>query len=207
MECPHCTKHFHEEWSNHELSFGWFSKETKCPACRKVTIELWNQGTQKSHRAYPLGAPGRQPVDLNNIPHDIVQDYEEACAVLAVSAKASAALARRCLQAILQQHGYSHKNLIDQIKAVLTEKDPKKSLPQSLQDTMDAIRNFGNFSAHPMTDGDTLQVIDVEPEEAEWCLEILEELFDHYYDKPAIAATKKAALDAKLQAAGKQNAL
>jgi hypothetical protein len=43
----------------------------------------------------------------------------------------------------------------------------------------------------------------VEPHEAEWCLEIIKELFDHFYVGPAIAKAKKAALDAKLAAAGK----
>ena len=54
-----------------------------------------------------------------------------------------------------------------------------------------------------MTDQSTLQVIAVEQGEAEWCLDILEEMFDHYYVKPAQAAVRKAALDAKLAAAGK----
>lgn len=49
----------------------------------------------------------------------------------------------------------------------------------------------------------TLQVIAVEPEEAEWCLEIVEEMFEHFYVKPAQAKARKAALDAKLAAAGK----
>ena len=45
--------------------------------------------------------------------------------------------------------------------------------------------------------------IDVEPEEAEWCLEILEALFDHFYVEPEKAKAKKAALNDKLKAAGK----
>lgn len=81
--------------------------------------------------------------------------------------------------------------------------NPKKALPQSLHDTVDGIRNFGNFSAHPIDDKTSLQVIEVEPHEAEWCLDILDELFDHFYVKPATAKAKKAALDAKLATAGK----
>ena len=52
---------------------------------------------------------------------------------------------------------------MDQINAVLGEQDASKSLPSALHDTVDAIRNFGNFSAHPITDATTLQIIDVEP--------------------------------------------
>ena len=48
-----------------------------------------------------------------------------------------------------------------------------------------------------------MQVIDVEPEEAEWCLDILAMMFDHFYVQPAQAAARKAQLDAKLTAAGK----
>ena len=83
------------------------------------------------------------------------------------------------------------------------EQDNTKAIPTSLRQTVDAIRQFGNFSAHPVTDQITLQIIPVEPEEAEWCLEILEEMFDHYYVRPAHAEARKAALDAKLGAAGK----
>jgi hypothetical protein len=104
---------------------------------------------------------------------------------------------------LLNAFGYKAKDLAKQVDAILNENDVRKSLPRSLHDSIDAIRNFGNFSAHPINEQTTLQIIDVEPEEAEWCLEILEEMFEHFYERPAVAAAKKAALDAKLAAAGK----
>jgi hypothetical protein len=134
---------------------------------------------------------------------EIADDYIEACNVLPISPKASAALARRCLQNILRAHGYKDKDLSREIDQLLNEKDPSKGIPSTLRTTIDGIRNFGNFSAHPITDVTSLQIIDVEPHEAEWCLEILEEMFDHFYVKPEQAKAKKAALDAKLKAAGK----
>ncbi len=137
------------------------------------------------------------------MPPEIAADYEEACQVLPISPKASAALARRCLQAILRAHGYKAKDLAKEIDLLLDESDPKKAIPETLRLTVDGIRNFGNFSAHPVTDATTLQIIDVEPEEAEWCLEILEEAFQHFYVRPVEAKARKAALDAKLAAAGK----
>ena len=63
--------------------------------------------------------------------------------------------------------------------------------------------NFGNFSAHPITDQTTLQIVEVEVTEAEYCLDILDAIFDHYYVRPAEAKRRRAALDAKLQLAGK----
>jgi hypothetical protein len=90
-----------------------------------------------------------------------------------------------------------------QIDAVLSEADARKALPTGVHNMLDAVRNFGNFSAHPITDQTTLQVIDVEEHEAEYCLDILDALFDHYYVRPEEAKRKRAALDAKLSAAGK----
>jgi hypothetical protein len=103
----------------------------------------------------------------------------------------------------LRKKGYEQEALARQIEAFLNEAIPERAIPTTLRETVDAIRNFGNFSAHPITDQTTLQVIAVDPGEAECCLEILQEMFDHYYVKPARAAVRKAALDAKLTAAGK----
>ena len=133
----------------------------------------------------------------------MASDYVEACRVLPISAKASAALSRRCLQSILRAHGYKANDLAKEIDLLLNEQDPKKAIPETLRVTVDGIRNFGNFSAHPITNITTLQIIDVEPEEAEWCLEILEEAFQHFYVRPAQAKARKAALDVKLMTAGK----
>jgi hypothetical protein len=138
-----------------------------------------------------------------DVPKLIAQDYVEACEVLPISPKASAALARRCLQTILHDQGYNDKDLAREVQQLLDEKDPMKAIPRAVRETVDAIRNFGNFSAHPIDDKTSLQVIEVEPQEAEWCLQVLEDLFEHFYVGPAAAAAKKAALDAKLKAAGK----
>jgi hypothetical protein len=157
-------------------------------------LEHWRQ-------VHPIGA-NRGPVPPD-VPSDIAVDYVEACNVLPISAKASAALSRRCLQNMLHAHGYKDRDLAREIDLLLRETDPQKALPHRLRVTVDAIRKFGNFSAHPIDDKTTLQVIEVEPEEAEWCLETIEELFEHFYTGPAAAAARKAALNAKLAAAGK----
>jgi hypothetical protein len=112
-------------------------------------------------------------------------------------------LSRRVLQVILREQGYDERDLAQQITSVLGEKRSNKVLPTSLRNHIDAIRNFGNFSAHPVTDVTTLQVIDVEPEEARWCLEIVERLFDHYYVRPATDTKLLAELNEKLIQAGK----
>jgi hypothetical protein len=222
MKCPHCGINFHDNWD--EQSFNsqrhtlfaptdgsgdvryWRYRSANCPGCLDVTISICNDdGSEDSERdwrqVYPIGAH-RGPVPAE-VPNNIAADYIEACNVLPISPKASAALSRRCLQNMLHVAGYRGKDLAREIDQLLNEPDPKKALPHRLRETVDAIRNFGNFSAHPIDDKTTLQVIEVEPHEAEWCLELIEELFEHFYVGPAIAAAKKAALNAKLAAGGK----
>jgi hypothetical protein len=89
--------------------------------------------------------------------------------------------------------------LINEIQQVL---DSGK-LPTPLADNIDAIRNIGNFGAHPNKSKSTGEVVQVEPDEAEWNLDVLESLFDFYFVQPARAKAKKVALNKKLADAGK----
>jgi hypothetical protein len=179
----------------------------ECPQCaediiRLVSLSPANLATTVSDRQiYPAGS-NRGPVP-KEVPPDIAADYTEAALTLSLSPKASAALSRRCLQSVLRGAGYAQHDLAKQIDAVLAEQDTTKALPSGVHSIVDAIRNFGNFSAHKITDQNTLQVIDVQPHEADFCLDILDAVFDHYYVKPAQAAKMRADLNAKLAAANK----
>ncbi|WP_315810493.1 MULTISPECIES: DUF4145 domain-containing protein [unclassified Bradyrhizobium] len=219
MKCPHCTIFFHDSWiedtfqrHGHNLvpdrinqDLYWYYRTAYCPECQRVIIEVARKRNRNSDPEWEIIVPkgatrGPAPPE---VPVDIVRDYLEACDVLPISAKASAALARRCLQAMLRSAGYRAKDLAKEVDLLLNEPDPKKALTHQLRETVDAIRNFGNFSAHPIDDKTTIQVIEVEPHEAEWCLDVIEELFQHFYVGPAKAKAKKDALNAKLTAAGK----
>ena len=213
MKCPHCNVNIHADWQRGEIKIDATPqrislKFAACPSCKNIILELLIKSPDplegKPSSRY-LAAPRfpNLPAAADEVSEQLREDYREACAVLSISAKASAALSRRILQTVLKEQGYDRANLATQIEDVLEEQDLRKALPSAVHTTVDAIRNFGNFSAHPITDKTSLQVIDVEPEEAEWCLDIIRDLFDHYYVKPALAYKKKAELDAKLQAAGK----
>jgi hypothetical protein len=54
-----------------------------------------------------------------------------------------------------------------------------------------------------MKSTNTGEVIDFEPGEAEWNLDVLESLFDFYFVQPALAAKRKAELNKKLKQVGK----
>lgn len=188
----------------------WASKHMTCPSCDEIVIWIGKGLVRNSNEStifyddrlvHPRSAR-RVPIG-NDVPEQLRDDYREACEVLPISAKASAALSRRILQTILKGQGYPGRDLVRQIEAVLNESDTTKSLPTSLHKTIDAVRNFGNFSAHPITEMSSLQIVEVEAEEAEWCLEIVEQLFDHYYVRPASNAKRIDELNKKLANAGK----
>jgi hypothetical protein len=79
-----------------------------------------------------------------------------------------------------------------------------RARPSHLAEAIDAVRNIGNFAAHPLKSQSTGEILPVEPEEAEWNLDVLESLFDFYFVQPAILAKKCDALNIKLSDAGKK---
>ncbi|WP_211309814.1 DUF4145 domain-containing protein [Mucilaginibacter yixingensis] len=192
----------------------WYIQSYKCPNnhCLKNILYLvngqyvYNHSAQKFDLSQPVSlrlihpkGSMRPPVPIE-VPTHISVDYSEACIVLADSTKASAALSRRCLQnLLLDAAGVSKGDLSGQIQSVI---DSGK-LPSHLSDDIDAIRNIGNFAAHPNKSKSTGEILEVEPNEAEWNLEVLEALFDFYYVQPAKAAIRRAALNAKLADSGK----
>jgi len=185
-----------------------------CPACNHLILHLengamgqWDHARQvpsslnfvdRSWLVWPKGV-SRAPVPAE-VPPAIVEDYKEACLVLSDSAKASAALSRRCLQNLLRQAaGVKPGDLSGEIQQVL---DSNK-LPTPIAENIDAVRNIGNFAAHPNKSKSTGEVVPVEPGESEWNLDVLESLFDFYFVQPARAKAKRDALNRKLADAGK----
>jgi len=220
MKCPHCTVTIHPDFDNYPIyrkgnnlfakngngeSAMWSYSTTICPACSKAIIQLseqtFTEDGDSSGQSESLVLPraATRPKAPSAVPSELAEDFNEACLVIEDSPKASAALSRRCLQGILRAQGYTQKDLAPAIEALLSS----NRLPTELAESVDAIRNVGNFAAHPLKDKHTGEILPVEPHEAEWNLEVLEGLFDYFYVAPAKAQQKKAALNAKLAAANK----
>lgn len=98
-----------------------------------------------------------------------------------------------------EKAGTTERDLAKQIQSVL---DSEK-LPTYLADDLDAVRNIGNFAAHPVKSQTTGAVLPVEPGEAEWNLDVVEALFDFYFVGAARAQARRDALNQKLNDAGK----
>ncbi len=214
MKCMHCLVEFHdrkdEKYIGKDADSHWSIFCYDCPSCKRMNLFLVNgaaatgtSGTaihtvKTSIPIRPFGS--NRPPCPQEVPVNIANDYKEACLVLPFSSKASAALSRRCLQNLLRDAAkVKPSDLSKEIQEVI---DSGK-LPSQLAESIDAIRHIGNFAAHPMKSKSTGELVDVEPEEAEWNLDVLEALFDFYYVQPAKVAKKREALNAKLQEAGK----
>jgi hypothetical protein len=215
MKCLHCLVEFHPNQIVHEIgedvdnSWGIFQYD--CPACHRMNLFLINGiyevlgGKWQYVRidstvpVHPKGS--NRPPCPPEVPSYIAEDFKEACLVFPDSPKASAALSRRCLQYLLRDAAkVKHGDLANEIQKVIDS----KQLPSHLIDVIDAIRNIGNFAAHPMKSKNSGEILPVEPHEAEWNLDVLEALFDFYYVQPSVIAKKKASLNDKLKEAGKQ---
>ncbi len=125
--------------------------------------------------------------------------------VIADSPKASAALSRRCLQHILREKARVQHP--DSLAVAIKEIVNGNSLPTDLAECLDAVRNIGNFAAHPNKGINTGEIMEVEPGEAEWCLEVIEMLFDHYFVRPTRIRGRALALNDKLIEMGKPTIL
>ena len=233
MRCPHCLVNFHvsdrttynfhllNDNHIHLLLIGndadcyWWLERTTCPACGKFILNLvssWS-ASKSSDQAQSLipsdvehvtairpRGTNRPPVPVE-VSEEFAEDYREACLVIADSPKASAALSRRCLQHILREKASvkNPNNLSEAIQEVVD--DP--AVPSDISETLDMVRNIGNFSAHPNKSINTGEIVAVEPQEAEWCLDTIEVLFDFYFVRPAEIERRKRALNEKLAETGK----
>lgn len=214
MKCPHCLVDFFEQ--NEQTNLGedstshWILNKRVCPTCRKFILSLrerhgrfWAGSANHYHHerdflCYPRSF-SRSPLS-QDVPETFATDYREACITLADSAKASAALSRRCLQHLLRETAkVKPSDLFNEIEEVISS----RMLPSSLNESLDAVRNIGNFAAHPIKSKSSGEIIEVEPGEAEWNLDVLEALFDFYFVQPALIKRKKEALNIKLKDAGK----
>ncbi len=222
LECPNCFSKFHPQPSHSDVS-GHSNLENRsfifyqiCPNCKVLLIYLKTNVSQSQISDFyrinkdnldveEFGAilihPKKKHKPLStDIPQDFVNDFTEASDVLSLSPKASAALSRRCLQKLLLAKAtVTAKNLFDQIQEVLTS----NQLPSDLAGAIDAIRTIGNFAAHPIKSTNSGSIMDVEPGEAEWTLDVLYQLLDFYFVRPAELQRRKNTLNQKLTQAGK----
>ncbi|MBD3676789.1 MAG: DUF4145 domain-containing protein [Rhodobacteraceae bacterium] len=156
----------------------------KCPnkECKQVTLEVrffqvTNDGPRKIRRALhvwqlmPESGAKPQP---DYIPAPIREDYLEACLIQSKSPKASATLARRCLQGMIRDFWEIKKGrLVDEIDTLQDRVDA------DVWEAINAVRKVGNVGAHMEKDIDL--IVPVDPGEAGLLISLIEQLFEEWY--------------------------
>ena len=139
---------------------------------RNIYTQDYNSPAQKKWNLLPQS--GSKVYSTTIIPQVIINDYEEACLIKDLSPKASATLARRCLQGMIRDFwGVTGKNLFEEIQSIKGKIEPE------VWEAIDSIRSLGNIGAH--MEKDINIIIDVEPDEAQLLINLLEMLFDEWY--------------------------
>jgi hypothetical protein len=108
------------------------------------------------------------------IPEAILQDYREACAILQLSPKAAATLARRCLQGMIRDFWQ-----VKMPRLVLEINELQSKVEPAVWDAIDAVRQIGNIGAH--MEQDVNLIVDVEPQEATALIKLIEMLLQEWY--------------------------
>lgn len=168
--------HSIESWDAHTPYM--YIQIYRCPneSCRKESVLISGQNGYIDNRTvlvYPPSTAKRFPP---YVPKAIRSDYEEACAILHRSPKASATLARRCLQGMIRDFwGIKRARLVDEVKEL------QDKVPTNQWSAIDALRSLGNIGAH--MEKDVNLIVDIDPHEATALVRLIELLMDQWYVK------------------------
>jgi len=176
------------------------------PECKRFTfiVKLWDaylfEGVLHKDEllnTWQLIPPSQAKQFPDYIPKAILDDYKESCLVKELSPKASATLARRCLQGIIRDFW------CDKVKSGKLSQEInqiKGEIEETTWHAIDAVRSVGNIGAH--MEEDVNLIIEIEPNEAELLIGLVEILLNDWY---VARETKKKHLEAIVGLAGKKN--
>ena len=146
----------------------------KCPNCKQYSIVAYGIGVAVRDVSIPIRPISSAKQFPKCIPESIRQDYEEACAIVNLSPKASATLSRRCLQGMIRDFwGITKPTLNKEIDEL------KDKIPADLWSSIDALRQLGNIGAH--MEKDTNIIVDIESNEASSLIQLIELLIKEWY--------------------------
>lgn len=195
--CPHCERAVtissgRISTDNHVLYFenaegrrSFSSRFIVCPnpQCRKFTLTAsLHESTRgpdgerfiKKVEEWSLVPNSKAKTFPSYIPQAILDDYREACLIRDLSPKASATLARRCLQGIIRDFWAAKPGrLVDEIDQIRPHVDPLT------WEAIDAVRKLGNIGAH--MEKDINVIVDVDPEEAALLIGLIETVLREWY--------------------------
>ena len=196
-QCPYCNSFSTISDSDTSFIRGPFQIENKrgrkyivcefivCPniVCKELSLNvyLYTLKTQKYEdvpdmleNKWSLFPQSNAKVLPDYVPHQIVNDYNEACSIASLSPKASATLSRRCLQGMIRDFWkIKRRTLYKEIEAI------KGKVEQTTWKAIDGVRKMGNIGAHMNKNTDL--IIDIDPSEAMKLIKLIEILIKDWY--------------------------
>lgn len=125
------------------------------------------------------------------VPARFRDDLNEAAAILDLSPRMSAVLARSILADLLEKYaGHNEYGLAARIVSFCKN----TTHPKSLRDNLHRFREVADFGAHTKT-SDQGEFIKVDREDAEWTLGLVDRLFDYLIVTPAGDEKMRSAID------------
>jgi len=109
---------------------------SECYHCKKIAVWVHDS------IVYPHEKQGVMP--NQDLPEDIIQDFEEARDIVSLSPRGAAALLRLSIQKLCVFLGEKGKNLDDDIASLVS-----KGLNPLVQKSLDIVRVIGNEAVHP----------------------------------------------------------
>lgn len=190
MICTTCQLSFDEDWETNSFIYDRQKLDAeysfiRCCYCGTFVLKVDENVIKVIPRRDSMPY-SPVPQEYLYVPDEIWKDYAEACRVLAKSPNAAAMLVRRSLEKVLKAMGYKQTTLkkqIDRLEARLASHEGQ--IIGSLGVSADIIRALGNLSAHSVTRNDELISFESEFEEALWAIEMIEEIMDFFYERPA----------------------
>jgi hypothetical protein len=207
--CPHCGRPQVLTDANHdalahqlrltELDIGDVAVEVVAQSClnkecKKLTLVVnlweWLDRDQAINTDYgkllvhwhlmPESSALPQP---EFIPAPLRDDYFEACRIRDLSPKASATLARRCLQGMIRDFcGISGSTLhveVNELRSLVVDGIGPQGVTRESVDAVDQVRKVGNVGVH--MEQDINLITEVDPGEAQALIELIEMLFSEWY--------------------------
>ncbi len=196
MQCPHCRSEI--EVKQHTFALGedpdgaWQVSSTRCKVCERLIVELCSKDGC-SYPVRPLGS-GR-PRLSSDVPAEFESEYHTACEILAISPQSSAAISRRLLQRFFAAQSGAADAELSELIAAATESTEMQPYLRGALHTLVGLANLepqSEKSLRPHT------LIPVKPGEAEWILDVLQNLFEVHYVQPARLQRLQSALEERV---------
>jgi hypothetical protein len=122
----------HSVWGANNIHFS------SCFTCKKISVWVHDK------LLFPPELQGEEPNE--DLPPDVLLDYQEARSILNLSSRGAAALLRLAIQKLCRHLGESGNNINVDIKSLV-----KKGLNPVIQKSLDVVRVVGNEAVHPGT--------------------------------------------------------